>query len=144
MVARIAIFMPAWAKYMFSTVPPRDLTRTAWPLLGLRLPVVMFWVVIPEANASAKAGSPESSPSIARTWALIGTESSLLLAPVAGMLSTLNPVWEWLSTIPGMTLIPVASITSAPAGTGMPAPTASIFPPRITTVPPGIGSELTG
>ena len=45
---------------------------------------------------------------------------------------------------PGMTLIPVASITSAPAGTETPAPTASIFPSRITTVPPGIGSELTG
>ena len=113
---------------MSSTVPPRIFTSADWPLLGLRLPVVMFWVVMPEATARARAGSPESSPSIARTWALIGLDSSLLLDPVAGRLSTLKPVWECVSMIPGITLIPVASTTCAPAGTGTSAPTASILP----------------
>ena len=89
----MANFIPPGARYMSPMVPPRIFRSADWPLLGLRLPGVMFWVVIPPASARANAGSPESSPSIARAWALIGTESSLLLAPVAGRFRTLKPVW---------------------------------------------------
>jgi hypothetical protein len=42
---------------------------------------------------------------------------------------------ECASMMPGDTNRPVASTTSAPAGTGTLAPTASIFPPRKTMVP---------
>src|SRR5512147_1434477 len=43
-----------------------------------------------------------------------------------------------------MTYFPAASMTSAPAGTLTLAPTAAIFPPRMTTVPLGIAGPLMG
>ena len=90
---------PRWCRRASSGAPP----GRCW---GCGCPGVMFWVVIPPASARANAGSPESSPSIARAWALIGTESSLLLAPVAGRFRTLKPVWEWVSMSPGMDASP--------------------------------------
>src|SRR5215203_3558597 len=48
------------------------------------------------------------------------------------------------SITPGMTNLPAASTISAPAGTATFAPTATILPPRMTTVPFGIAGPLTG
>ena len=42
--------------------------------------------------------------------------------------------------MPGVTHLPRASITSAPAGTATFGPAATMRPLRMTTVPPGIGS----
>ena len=42
---------------------------------------------------------------------------------------------EWASMMPGITNIPSASITSAPAGTSTLAPTSAIFPSRIRIAP---------
>ena len=49
------------------------------------------------------------------------------------------PIWVADSIQPGVTILPVASMTRAPAGTATFAPTAAILPPRITTVPRSIG-----
>jgi hypothetical protein len=48
---------------------------------------------------------------------------------------TSEALWECASTIPGITYLPLPSMTRAPAGTATLAPTAAIFPSRITTVP---------
>jgi hypothetical protein len=48
------------------------------------------------------------------------------------------------SKSPGVTHFPVASMRRAPAGMATPAPTATMRPSRITTVPPGIGAPVTG
>jgi hypothetical protein len=47
-------------------------------------------------------------------------------------------------TRPGVTTLPVASIRCASPGMAMPAPTATIRPSRIKTVPPSITGPLTG
>ena len=44
---------------------------------------------------------------------------------------------------PGVTILPAASITFAPAGTCTSAPTAAIFPPRRTIVPRSIAGPDT-
>src|SRR5690349_23988239 len=54
------------------------------------------------------------------------------------------PMWDTASMTPGMTYLPVASTTSAPAGTCTLAPTPTILPPRMTTVPLGIAGPLMG
>ena len=46
--------------------------------------------------------------------------------------------------MPGYTKRPAASTTLAPGGTGRSRPTASIFEPRMTTVPLGMRAPTTG
>src|SRR4051812_38322880 len=48
------------------------------------------------------------------------------------------------SITPGLTYFPAASTISAPAGTVTLAPTATIFPPRMTTVPLRIAGPVIG
>src|ERR1044072_2930677 len=44
-------------------------------------------------------------------------------------------MWEWTSTIPGVTYLPVPSITTASGGALTAVPTAAIFPSRSNTEP---------
>jgi hypothetical protein len=67
------------------------------------------------------------SASTIRTMPLFGSEISLTLPSTA--------VWLCVSTIPGITYLPVASITRAPAGAAMSFPTAAILLPRMSTEP---------
>ena len=48
--------------------------------------------------------------------------------------TSMRPTRVWASTKPAVTTLPAPSIRRAPAGTGAPAATATIRPPRITTV----------
>src|SRR6185503_8137001 len=54
------------------------------------------------------------------------------------------PMCDAASITPGMTYLPAASTISAPAGTVTLAPTATIFPARMTTVPFGIAGPAMG
>src|SRR4051812_50327 len=54
------------------------------------------------------------------------------------------PMCDAASITPGITYLPDASTICAPAGTLTFAPTATILPPRMTTVPLGIAGPLTG
>ena len=44
-------------------------------------------------------------------------------------------MWQCASIMPGMTVLPVQSITCAPSGAQRPAPTALIFPSATSTSP---------
>ena len=61
------------------------------------------------------------SASAMRTMPVLGSEISLTLPSTA--------VWLCVSMMPGITNLPVASMTRAPAGAGMSLPTAAIFEP---------------
>ena len=70
-----------------------------------------------------------------RTSGWIGAEAS----PPAGL-----AMWLWVSTRPGMIVLPARSCVSAPAGTGTDAPTATILPSRTTSVPFSMAGPLMG
>ena len=53
-------------------------------------------------------------------------------------------MWLWVSTRPGMIVLPARSCVSAPAGTAAEAPTATILPSRTTSVPFSITGPLMG
>jgi hypothetical protein len=57
---------------------------------------------------------------------------------------SVRPSWLPALKNPGVTHLPVASITVAPAGTGTFAPTATMAPSLITTVPASIFGPDTG
>ncbi len=51
---------------------------------------------------------------------------------VPSLTPPLMAVWEWASISPGVTCLPVASISTAPAGASRSWPTATILPSRIS------------
>src|SRR5712691_10957171 len=78
-------------------------------------------------------------------------EAAMLLLPFAEAsfvdrtwLISINPSAVVELIRPGVTILPVASIFIASAGSGTPAPTATITPLRISTVALEIGALLTG
>ena len=52
-------------------------------------------------------------------------------------------MWEWVSTMPGMTNFPSARITSAPGGASTVGPISRIFPSTIRIDPFGISPWVT-
>jgi hypothetical protein len=86
-------------------------------------------VVTPPASCQYSVGMSWRMTSVMRTSAVIELVPSLIASA---------PACECSSMIPGITYLPEASITCAPAGTATSGPTAAIFPSRITIVPRGI------
>ncbi len=95
-------------------------------------------VVMPELIASAQASSvpwntspgPNAGPSPRQTRKYPGPVSDMPRSRVFHMC-------QCVSTRPGATIIPVASITLAPAGAARPVPTAAIAPSLTSTSPSG-------
>jgi hypothetical protein len=92
---------------------------------------------MPELIASAQASSvpwatspgPNAGPSPRHTWKYPGPLSDMPRSSVFHMC-------QWVSTRPGATIIPAASITLAPAGAARPVPTAAIAPLLTSTSAP--------
>ena len=103
-----------------------------WPEPGITLTVV-----IPPARARSKESARGSMASRMRTSGCIGPEPS----PPSP-----SPTWEWVSTMPGMTTLPVTSTVVAPEGTRTEplAPTATIRSPSITTTPSAMAGPAMG
>src|SRR5688572_9051057 len=98
---------------------------------------MMLRVVRPPATARRKPESRTLSESRIRTSGWMGADLSAPPMP---------PMWLWVQISPGMMIFPAASMRVAPAGTAVESagPTASILPPRMTSVPDSIGSPEMG
>jgi len=114
---------------MFFTVTPR-------PPIRLALPGRICREVTPPASAAWKPGSCGQIECSAQTCAVLGEVASLpslcALAPGLGY----TPRCEWMSMMPGVTHLPVASTRTASAGTSRLVPTATILPSRNSTSAP--------
>ena len=97
-------------------------------------------MVTPAASARVKPGSCGHTECIAHTSAVFGSVDSFvsLVEEIEGDGET--PRCECVSMIPGVTNLPLASITSVPAGTSRFRPTSMILPPRMRRSPPSISS----
>ncbi len=136
--------LQGWASSISSSIRPQDLTATVWPPIGLPEPGLITNEVTPPANASENPWSAGLIASSALIRAPTGLVSSLVSLPSQPMPSSCTPTWACDSTKPGSTQLPVASITSIPSGTSRPAPIALIRPSVTITVPPAMGSPVTG
>jgi hypothetical protein len=85
--------------------------------------------------------SPSTTLNAAFTSPVTVSSSVSIWAPLSNSLSP-RVVLRWMS--PGVTQRPAASTRVAPSGMVTFAPTATIFPSRSTTVPPGIFGPETG
>ena len=109
------------------------MTVTPRPPIRLALPGRICRLVTPPASAAWKPGSCGQIECSAQTCAVTGAVASLpsLCALMPGLGYT--PRCEWMSMMPGVIHLPVASTRSASAGASRSAPTATIFPSRIST-----------
>ena len=106
------------------------------PLIRCPDPGMMLSVVSPPATARRKPLSSTLSESSTRQSGWIGPLPSAPPIP---------PTWLCVSTSPGITILPLASITVAPSGilTDFSSPTAMILPPRTIKTPCSIsGPEI--
>ena len=99
--------------------------------------------VIPSIRVTATGVVSGSRPSTTSKAAVMRSSSSELSVVAGTALISTTPSWLAESKRPGVTHLPAASTTRAPAGTATPVPTAAILPSRITTVPFSIGGPET-
>ena len=121
---------------------PRSITAP-WPAKMLR---ATLGATIARVTPSARltgivvvSGLIAGATSMAALNGPLRATSSVV--PSADRSTSLKPRREKPATMPGVTHLPLASTTSASRGKGMPTPAPTILPSRMTTVPPGIGSE---
>src|SRR5215213_9127031 len=114
------------------------LTVTLRPPNRLAEPGRICMLVTPPSSARVKPGSCGHTECSAHTSAVLGLVASLpsLCACTPGLAYT--PRCECVSMTPGVTNLPVASTTTAPAGASTVCPTAAIFPSTISTWPLGM------
>src|SRR5919108_2376019 len=111
------------------------LSTTERPPIKLAEPGRICAVVIPPAKARGNCGSCGHTECSAQTLAVTGFVASLpsLLACTPGAAYT--PMCECVSMTPGVTNLPLPSITTASDGASTEVPTATIFPSRIRMEP---------
>src|SRR5579863_1076542 len=121
-----------------STVSPSSWMTALWPAIRLPAAGSESALVMPAARVTFRTSlrglTASSTRSSGWTGSLYSVESTVICS--AGI--STKPSSSPASIMPGITTLPRASITCAPAGTWTPAPTAVILPFSITTVPSSI------
>ena len=121
---------------------PLVFTMANWPPTTLELPGPIMAAVIPARTASSKAASMGLIPSIARRAGVRGSTVSLQSSPSVLFFSSMIPIWQCASMMPGMISAFFAITTCSPSSgcnfTSPLAPTCAIFPFLICRIPSGI------
>src|SRR5882762_1994431 len=133
-----AIFNPYFAPGNFMPCTVFDgttLSTTLRPPIRLADPGRTCMVVTPPASTRGNCGSCGQTECSAHTLAVTGLVASFpsLFASTPG--AGYTPTCECTSMMPGVTYLPVPSITKASAGAFTDAPTATILPSRSNTEP---------
>src|SRR6185503_16702509 len=133
-----AIFRPYFAPGNFIPCTVRDGTTfktTLRPPIKFPEPGSTCMVVTPPARARGSCGSCGQTECSAQTFGVTGFVNSFpsLLASTPG--AGYTPMCECTSIIPGVTYLPVPSITVASGGAVTDVPTAAILPSRKSTEP---------
>src|SRR4051812_41795358 len=138
-----AILSPYLAPGNFIPCTVRDgttLSTTLRPPIRLAEPGSTCSVVTPPARLRGNWGSCGHTECSTQTWAVTGFVASLTSSSWAPRLpgTPPAPMCECVSMTPGVTYLPVPSMTTASAGASTVAPTATIFPSRTTRAPWGM------
>ena len=109
------------------------LTTVPRPPIRLAEPGRINIEVTPPSSAVSKPGSTGQIECSAQTLAVTGEVASLpsSMPETPGLGYT--PRCEWMSMMPGVSVLPFASTTRAPSGGVRPVPMAAIFPPVTST-----------
>src|SRR5262245_5540312 len=110
-------------------------STTLRPTIRLPEPGRIWIVVTPADSARGNCGSCGHTECSAQTCGVDGFDISFPSASASPPGAAYTPRCECVSMIPGVTNLPVPSITRASGGTVTFAPTATIFPSRRTIVP---------
>src|SRR4051812_33529167 len=138
-----AILSPYLAPGNFIPCTVRDgtiLSTTLRPPIRFAEPGNTWMVVTPPARLRGNCGSCGHTECSTHTFAVTGDVASFT-SPVCAPGSSGTapaPMCECVSMMPGVTYLPVPSITTASLGAVVVAPTSAIFPSRSSTLPPRI------
>src|SRR5439155_6718810 len=120
---------------IFSTVSPSSWIKALWPAIRLPGAGTESALVMPSARVTRKSSLRGLSASRTRSSGWTGSVYSVASTVICSAGISTKPNWSPASIIPGMTTLPRASITRAPAGACTSRPTAAILPFSTTTVP---------
>src|SRR6478609_9598475 len=135
-----AIFNPYFAPGNFIPCTVRDgttLSVALRPPIRLAEPGSTWIVVTPPARVRGNCGSCGQTECSTHTFAVTGDVASLMSLVCVPLSSGTPPapMCECVSMMPGVTYLPVPSITSASLGAETDDPTSAILPSRSSTLP---------